>query len=361
MTVIMQSSSAAVATTLTALHAGALSMPQAAALVIGQHIGTTTTAVLAAIGASVAARRTALVHVLFNVITGAVVFAFLPPFVRLAEIASRFVEPASPAVGIAAFHTGFSLLGIVLLMPVMSRFCNLVERLVPERGPDLTRRLDTSVATLTPVAIEAVRLTLLDIMRTLAGALHDTLRDGPSPRSRGAVIAAANALEVTSVFLARIRTGPESSSEHERHVAVLSAFDHLTRLRAAVDQSAIAAAARELAAVEAPRRHLLGLLGELRNWPEDTNADAALPRLAEVSRHLAAARRDMRELVLRDTADGKLDPDAATRRLEAIAWMDRVGYHLWHGVARLCLRRADDHVPDSIQAPAHISAEIAPA
>ena len=359
MTVIMQSSSAAVATTLTALHAGAVSMPQAAALVIGQNIGTTATAVIAAFGASVAARRTALVHVLFNVITGMVVFGFLPMFVRLAEFASQMVEPASPAVGIAAFHTGFSVLGIALLVPVMSRLSVLVERLVPERGPDLSRRLDSSVANLTPVAIEAARLTLLEIMRTLAGALYDSLRDRPSPRTRGAVVAAARALETTSAFLAQIRTGPESSSEHERHVAVLSAFDHLSRLRAAAGEAATIAAARDLAVVETPRRHLLELLALLRDWPDETNAEAALPRLAEVYRYLEMARRDMREVVLRDTADGRLDPYDASRWLDAMMWMEGVAYHLWHGSARLCFQRAEDREPAPTAEHAHPTAAIA--
>src|SRR5690606_35914104 len=61
MTVLMQSSSVALATTLTALASGAIGLEQAAALVIGQNVGTTFTAVLASVGGSVPARRTALV------------------------------------------------------------------------------------------------------------------------------------------------------------------------------------------------------------------------------------------------------------------------------------------------------------
>jgi phosphate:Na+ symporter len=56
--VITQSSSAGVAATLTALYAGAVSFEQAAALVIGMDVGTTVTAMIATIGASINARRT---------------------------------------------------------------------------------------------------------------------------------------------------------------------------------------------------------------------------------------------------------------------------------------------------------------
>ena len=59
-TLVTQSSSAGVATALTALNAGAISFEQAAALVIGMDIGTTVTAFLASVGGSVGARRTGL-------------------------------------------------------------------------------------------------------------------------------------------------------------------------------------------------------------------------------------------------------------------------------------------------------------
>src|SRR5690606_7299794 len=74
MTIVMQSSGAAVAATLTALHSGAIGLEQAAALVVGQNIGTTATAAIAAVGASVPARRTATAHILFNLVAASVVF-----------------------------------------------------------------------------------------------------------------------------------------------------------------------------------------------------------------------------------------------------------------------------------------------
>lgn len=346
LTVIVQSSSVAVATTMTALHAGALSLPQAAALVIGENIGTTLTAALAAIGASIAAKRTALVHILFNVLTAVVAFALVPAFVAVAALAGAMADPDAATLAIAAFHTGFKVLGILVLAPWLSGFSRLVERIVPERGPDLTRRLDPSVAKLAPVAVEAARLTLLDVARALAGALHDALSTGPTPRTRGIVVAAARALDETRAFLARIRTDAESASEHERHIAVLSAHDHLRRLvRRAVDRPDAIAAARELDAVGTPREWLLGLLAEVRDRLDANEAETLLPRLAKISRSLASTRRAMRDRILHETAHGRLSAAEASRQIDAINWMDRVGYHLWHAGARLCLRRAREFEP----------------
>src|SRR5690606_38227375 len=69
MVMILQSSGATVAATITALHLGTIDLVQATALVIGQNVGTTGTAVIAAIGGPTAVKRTAAAHLLFNVLT----------------------------------------------------------------------------------------------------------------------------------------------------------------------------------------------------------------------------------------------------------------------------------------------------
>lgn len=87
MTVIMQSSSAAVATTLAALAGGTINLEQAASIVIGANVGTTITAAMASIGASTPARRTAMAHITYNAATGAVAFLVLPLYMMLVNSA----------------------------------------------------------------------------------------------------------------------------------------------------------------------------------------------------------------------------------------------------------------------------------
>ncbi|MCG3153655.1 MAG: hypothetical protein DKINENOH_00245 [bacterium] len=220
MTVVMQSSSAAVATTLTALHGGAIDLTQAAALVVGQNVGTTVTAGLACIGAATAAKRTALAHILFNVITGVVALAILPHFVRLADALAHGLEAQPGALALATFHTVFNVLGVLLLLPWTRGYARLIERLVPERGPALTRRLDATVATVAPVAIEATRLTLREIALVLSEYLQNLLQGRPS---RDTLEPAGRALDETRKFLGRIRSDPETKSEHQRHIDTLHA------------------------------------------------------------------------------------------------------------------------------------------
>src|SRR5690606_8075657 len=113
-TVIMQSSSAAVATTLTAVHSGAITLDQAAAIVIGQNVGTTVTAFIGAVGGSAPAKRIAAAHGAFNVGTGVIAFALLPWFVDLVELG---VGESDASLALSGFHTAFNVLGIAVFLP----------------------------------------------------------------------------------------------------------------------------------------------------------------------------------------------------------------------------------------------------
>jgi phosphate:Na+ symporter len=344
MTVVMQSSSAAVATTLAALHTGAIGLDQAAALVVGQNIGTTVKAALAAIGGSTAVRRTAAAHILFNGITGLIAFLLIPAVLLLDRWLVAAHGASDQAVIIALFHTTFNLLGVLLLAPYVARFSAAVERLVPERGPVLTRHLDPSLATVPEVAVEAARRTTMEIAASLLGRL-DALLATPGSRPLPADLEPAHlALAETRHFLARVQTA-QAAGEHERHLAVLHAIDHLERLverlRATPGPAGIGP---ELAAAAADARHGLA---PARAWlaGEDT-ADAAaaadaVARSEALTRDLAERRRVQRVLHLQAAADGELDPDIAMERLDAMRWLDSAAYHVSRLVHHLAARTAD--------------------
>ena len=78
MTAVMQSSTAAIAVTLSAYYAGAIGLDQGCALIIGQNIGTATSSAMAAIGASTTAKRLALAYVLFKLIAALIALAAFP-------------------------------------------------------------------------------------------------------------------------------------------------------------------------------------------------------------------------------------------------------------------------------------------
>lgn len=138
-TCIVQSSAAVMAITILLCSTGVLPIYLGIALVMGENIGTTATANLAALGAGTAARRTALAHLLFNVFGVCWVLCIFYPFV---DIVCSLVgyNPAMQGqaerlpVVLALFHTCFNVLNTAILLPFVPQMERVVCRLMPERS-----------------------------------------------------------------------------------------------------------------------------------------------------------------------------------------------------------------------------------
>ena len=108
LTFAMQSSSAALAIVLTATAGGVIPINDAAVVVIGANVGSTTTAAIAVLGATPNAKRVAASHVIFNVITGLVALLLLPLLLKfLALIQHVLGQDTGPVTILALFHTSF--------------------------------------------------------------------------------------------------------------------------------------------------------------------------------------------------------------------------------------------------------------
>src|SRR6516162_5095245 len=100
MSVIMQSSSAAAATTLVALNAGSLTFDQACAMIVGQSVGTAATSAMVAVGAGLAVRRAALAHIVYNVSVGIIGILLLGPLAAASRwVGDNGAKPRSVWVG----------------------------------------------------------------------------------------------------------------------------------------------------------------------------------------------------------------------------------------------------------------------
>ena len=128
-TVVMQSSHATLILTITALAAGQVSYENALALAIGSNVGTTITAILGAVSASVAGRRLAGAHLIFNVITGSLAVIFIQPFILLVDKLSLVmgIGVENYTLKLALFHSLFNLLGIAVILPFMGRLTRFLE------------------------------------------------------------------------------------------------------------------------------------------------------------------------------------------------------------------------------------------
>ena len=232
MTAVMQSSTAAIAVTLSAFHAGAVGLDQGCALIIGQNIGTATSSALAAIGASSTAKRLAIAYVLFKLIAAVIALVLFPISTPLLLRASKAIDGVTL---LAAYHTVYNVVGVVVLLPLVDRFTRLVGRILPERGSPLTRCLDPSALETPMVAVEAVRRTIAQSLAAVCGSVEaalgaETRGERVPGKTAIAVHEAGDALREAQVFLSDVAGPPDTEDEQLRLTSTLHAFDHASRV-----------------------------------------------------------------------------------------------------------------------------------
>ncbi len=360
LTVMMQSSSAAVATTLTALHTGTIGFDLAASLVVGAAVGTTVTGALAAIGGTTSAKRTALAHVLFNLSTGLIAIVLLPVLLRVIGLAERHFGLDGGATSLAAFHTAFIALGVLIFLPLIPRFSAFIERALPERGPALTQHLDATLHSAPAVALEATRRALLETAREMLIGARAQLRGVVSRDDITRATQAAEALRAIQAFFANIPPISETELVSSSRAAQMLAIDHMVGLKHCLSPPQGASEVLELAPLQPARQrtlHMIELgLDRLRGEAEASDLSALRLELAA----LVEARHDQRVAIVREAAGGTWEPDRALSLLDGLRWLDRVAYHS----VRLCdYLAADANAPeletplDELEAPSEAENE----
>lgn len=178
-TMLVQSSSATIGITIALAETGIIPIWTAVPIVLGDNIGTTVTAALAAIGGNANARRTALAHALFNILgTLLVTLSFMLVFTNANGIAApAFFHAvngltegngfAGEAAGrhVAMAHTLFNLTNVVVLaffIPLLARLCTI---LIPARGAARTTALEPLLLNTPALALESARHALADMTR----------------------------------------------------------------------------------------------------------------------------------------------------------------------------------------------------
>ncbi|MCX7655420.1 MAG: Na/Pi cotransporter family protein [Treponemataceae bacterium] len=132
-TLLVHSSSASTAIFITMAHNGLINYPMAAGMILGANIGTTIDALLASIGTKAAARRAALVHLLFNVFGSVWALVLFRPFLALVDVITPgSAEGSGIATHLAMLHTAFNTINTLLFLPFVHPFARLVSFLVKD-------------------------------------------------------------------------------------------------------------------------------------------------------------------------------------------------------------------------------------
>ncbi len=170
-TALIQSSSAATGIFITMVGTGALTLDNAVFLVLGSNIGTCITALLACLGTTPNAKRTALIHLTFNIVGTIVFTAFLWPL-RGQAVGWLTKIPGSTSMQLAWFHVIFNITTTLILLPFVKQlvqFANFVIKDKREEGETLALRFVDELLLKTPVAAMMQVKKEIEYMASLAG------------------------------------------------------------------------------------------------------------------------------------------------------------------------------------------------
>ncbi|NDV20621.1 Na/Pi cotransporter family protein [Pseudodesulfovibrio sp. JC047] len=158
LTLLMQSSSAAMALILTAGMSNIITLESAAAAAIGTNIGTTSTALFSVIGATYNAKKVAAAHIIFNTVTALVALATIPLLLAIVKTISPLDETFDMATTLAIFHTLFNVLGVALFLPFTKRLVNFLNRHIGRDVAELgqPKYLDKTILGTPSLAMDAL-------------------------------------------------------------------------------------------------------------------------------------------------------------------------------------------------------------
>jgi phosphate:Na+ symporter len=347
MTAVMQSSTAATAVTISAFYAGAISLEQGAALIIGQNIGTATSSAMAAIGASNTAKRLALAYVLFKVIAALIAIAAFPFTAALLKTLSATIDGTTL---LAAYHTAYNVIGVAVLLPATQWFTRIVERILPSKETALERALDRSALVSPVIAVETARRVVADVLKTTTASVAAALSSGAGSMMTQNAATAAATLARTQDFLSELKEPPKSQAEHLRMTSTLHALEHAARLVEILEESGplVAPAEHRLVALCAQAMQAAHTISasitsesalshrtQTIRWDISDEIATVLAELERTATQLDAMQRTHRATTLASVIPGKLTASDAFTQVDAARRLQRIANHAWRSAAHL--------------------------
>ncbi len=326
MTIVMQSSTAAAATTLVALDAGSLTFDQGCAMVVGQSVGTAAKAALASMGGSLDVRRTAHAHIAFCLAIGVLGLVFLGPLVAAADWVGARLGNEDGVLALAAFSTIFKLAGTAVFYPFLERFTNLIARYTESRTEKAPGYLEPILAqTGGPVALEAARRAVLEVARGAVDAVRCRLAGGVV-----SYVSQSHAIQQIDRFLESVTLDAiDPSAMESRIVRLCHALDHLAALDHDLDRMPPTAAGWQ------PPPSFRAAVRALEAWldatsdPEAEVDPSVCLAIEKASRQITDESAIERDTLLGDVARQRTPGSTARTALDTLRWADDVVVDAW--------------------------------
>ncbi|MCR5063299.1 MAG: Na/Pi cotransporter family protein [Treponema sp.] len=159
-TALLHSSSAFSAIVITMAFNGLVNWEMAAAMTLGSNVGSTIDAILAALGANADARRSALIHVIFNVFGTVLALIFFHPFLNFVMMLTPGGQYSNIAIRISMLHTVFKTLSTIILLPMQNLLVLLTRKIIkddPEKTSNVYKLEFTELVSKDSVATHIIQ------------------------------------------------------------------------------------------------------------------------------------------------------------------------------------------------------------
>ena len=329
MTIILQSSSAAITTAIAALASQMIQLEQALFLIIGQNIGTVATAILASLSTTANAKRTALSHLLFNVISAIFAFFILVPMILWGYGNIKFITSFEPIIIVAAFHTVFSLCGALLFMPFLEQIKALIYKLIPSDEDILLSCLDDSSLSFPSVAIANAKNVIHKTISLQLNWIASGLKEGHIPSAQQ-IKQQDVLIERLEEYLSKIIV-IEKSKDQDDLFQLLRTMVYLKVFRSDIEQMAYVKQLRTQPALFQIALDYLDILGEdihhALNLSDSSKNKSLLFELRHLKKWNEEHRDQIRETIHEYAASNHLSASQTIELLAAQRWLVRFIAH----------------------------------
>lgn len=359
-TVIVQSSSAAMALTLVMANQGWIPFELAAAMVLGENIGTTITANLAAMIGNIHAKRAARAHFIFNVfgvVWMVVLFSFFIKGIDWYMQSTQGVSPLDPEqsaavpIALSLFHTTFNIINTLLLIGFVNFIANTVIKMVSSKGDDEEYHLEhigLNMIQTPDISILEARKEIAkfgDITIKMSGMVEELLEKKKPSKIQKIVDRVKKYEEITdrveveiANFLSKVSEGNISSESSFKVRALLSINNDMERIGDIFYQMSLAISKKREENLDFTEgqieglNKMFGLVNEgFEIMHKNLNSDYSKVKITEAlekEREINALRNDLRRIHMQNIAKGEYNVLSGMAYIDLVSLLERIGDHL---------------------------------
>jgi len=349
-TCILQSSSATVGLAQVLAMQGLIDFNGAVALILGDNIGTTITAQLAAINASRASRRTAMAHTMFNVIGVIIFFPFV--YMKLYQKLIIFITPGDPANlkhvahFIANAHTGFNVINTIIFFnftQVLEKISNLLVPVKAEEKREAPNLLEPHLLDTPAIALQLVQKELVHMVEVAERAVKTATKalltyDSKTAEDVHGIEDTTDEFQYAiTEYLIRISERELTPAESEQLPTLMHSVNDLERVGDHAENLAEIVETMQMKRIKFSEEALLslremtelmeGMFPPLKRSIDQSDPQAAIEVLA-IERRVNILRKKLDEEHIERLKSGVCLLPAASFFLDAVHNMEKVGDHM---------------------------------